>query len=339
MKTKSRILAGLGVVCLAMLFFFPLWKITLEAPQYPGGISLYIWIDKLSGDEPATLQNINILNHYIGMQPIEPESIPELRYFPTVVMMLMGAGVFAILLDRRPVYLGWFLVLVLLSAAGLYDFYLWEYDYGHNLSSEAPIKVPGMSYQPPLIGSKQLLNFTAISLPATGGILLGVAIIFSLCAFLRSKTRKAAPALAVLCLLVIAMAGCTVKPAAFQFGADTCNYCSMTIVDERHPAQVVVSTGKVYKFDAIECLVHFRQQHDAGNQPVSMELVADFHPPHALLPAAQAWYVRSVKLPSPMGMNLNAVASEEAAMQLKDEFGGEVYSFEALIENFKQWVP
>ncbi len=45
-----------------------------------------------------------------------------------------------------------------LAAVGLYDFYMWEYDYGHNLNPHAAIKIPGMAYQPPLIGSKMLLT-------------------------------------------------------------------------------------------------------------------------------------------------------------------------------------
>ena len=62
-----------------------------------------------------------------------------------------------------------FALLVLAGIAGLYDFYQWGSDYGHNLDPTAPIKVPGMSYQPPLLGTKELLNFVAYSGPDTGG--------------------------------------------------------------------------------------------------------------------------------------------------------------------------
>ena len=55
------------------------------------------------------------------------------------------------------------------AAAGLGDFWKWGYDYGHRLDPHAAIKVPGMSYQPPIIGSKQLLNFHATSWPDVGG--------------------------------------------------------------------------------------------------------------------------------------------------------------------------
>ncbi|MDZ7847882.1 MAG: hypothetical protein U5L96_14615 [Owenweeksia sp.] len=75
------------------------------------------------------------------------------------------------------------MVFLILSTLGIYDFYLWEYDYGHNLSPTAPIKVPGQAYQPPLFGSKMLLNFEATSYPATGGIFMGIALFLSFLAF------------------------------------------------------------------------------------------------------------------------------------------------------------
>ena len=82
MKSRSRILILLSAVILAVVYFFPLWWISLEAPQYPDGIKMYIWVNKITGQDENTIQNINILNHYIGMKYIEPDSIPELKYFP-----------------------------------------------------------------------------------------------------------------------------------------------------------------------------------------------------------------------------------------------------------------
>ena len=38
---------------------------------------MYIWVNKIGGESKSTLQNINILNHYVGMKKIDPESIPE----------------------------------------------------------------------------------------------------------------------------------------------------------------------------------------------------------------------------------------------------------------------
>lgn len=187
MKALPRITAVLAVACLLMLFFYPLWRITLIAPQYPDGVTMYIWINQITGSEPGTLQNINILNHYVGMQYIEPDSIPELTYFPYVVGGLGLFGLIAAAFNKSKLYLSWAIIFLILAGLGIYDFYLWEYDYGHNLDPKAPIKVPGQSYQPPLFGSKMLLNFEALSYPGTGGIFMGVGLALSFVAFWLKK--------------------------------------------------------------------------------------------------------------------------------------------------------
>ena len=180
-----------AVLCIASLFFFPLWRITLDAPQFPGGLYMDIWINKIGGSGGENIiQNINILNHYIGMKKIEPDSIKELAYFPFVVWGLVFLGVVAIWINKRKVYLSWAILLLVLAILGVYDFYLWEYDYGHDLDPKAPIKVPGMVYQPPLFGRKDLLNFVAHSYPATGGILMGCSLILAFIAGIMRKSKK-----------------------------------------------------------------------------------------------------------------------------------------------------
>lgn len=173
----------LGALILLFLFVVPLWKITLVAPQYPRGVTMHIYINKIGGSEPGTLQNINILNHYIGMKKIIPESIPELRIFPMIIMGLIGLGLLAAMINKRKVYLTWVIIFICLSIAGFYDFYLWEYDYGHTLDPTAPMKFPGASFQPPLFGSKDIINFTAHSYPHIGGYLAGTSILLALSAW------------------------------------------------------------------------------------------------------------------------------------------------------------
>ncbi len=180
-----------AALALLSLFVFPMWRITLLAPQYPDGVTMYIHINKLGGDSPGTLQNVNILNHYVGMKKIEPEAIPELQYFPYIVIGLVILGVLAGLSNRPKLFLAWGILMVVVSLLGLYDFYLWEYDYGHNLSDTAPIKVEGQYYQPPLIGTAKILNFTAISMPHTSGWIAGMAIVLSfVAAWLGFKIKK-----------------------------------------------------------------------------------------------------------------------------------------------------
>lgn len=177
----------LGSILLFGVFLFPIWRITLYAPQYPSGLSMDIWVNKIT-DENA-MKNINILNHYVGMKMIEPDSIPELTYFPYIIYALVALGILAAFINRRKVYLGWLVLIVLLGILGMYDFYLWEYDYGHDLSDMAPIKVPGQAYQPPLIGGKWLLNFYATSYPHLGAAFFALPMLFAGLAFWMKKEK------------------------------------------------------------------------------------------------------------------------------------------------------
>jgi len=174
---------ALAVPALLMLFVFPMWQIILYAPQYPDGVAMHIWINKIGGETPATLQNINILNHYVGMKYIEPDAIPELKYFQYIIIVMAALGLLAALFNKKGLFLGWAILMVVLAAAGVYDFYLWEYDYGHNLSPEAPIEIPGASFQPPLFGKKIILNFIAYSYPHIGGYFAGLSIFLAFLAW------------------------------------------------------------------------------------------------------------------------------------------------------------
>lgn len=165
LQRSTRILLAVAALALAVSFVAPLWHIALHAPQYPEGLGMYIWSSRITGD----LRSINGLNHYIGMKEIHPESIPELRLMPPLILGLIGLGLLAAAWGRRAGLYLWTALFAAGAAVGLADFWRWGYDYGHNLNPEAAIRIPGMSYQPPLIGPKQLLNFQATSWPATAG--------------------------------------------------------------------------------------------------------------------------------------------------------------------------
>lgn len=169
MSKSSRILIALAALALSIVYVQPLWKISLDAPQYPEGIGMQIWVNDIRGEKPNDLQNINGLNHYIGMKEIRPDSIRELEIMPWIIGVLLLSGLLVAAVGNRKLLYAWATVFVLVALAGMVDFYIWEYDYGHNLNPTAAIKIPGMSYQPPLIGSKQLLNFVATSWPGPGG--------------------------------------------------------------------------------------------------------------------------------------------------------------------------
>lgn len=161
----TRILTALCALLMVSAYFVPIWQILMWAPQYPEGLEMKIWIDNISGD----VKIISALNHYIGMRPIDVSMFPEFAYMKYILAGIIGIGLMAALLNRRIGLLVFVISVIAAGLAALIDFYLWGYDYGHNLDPSAPIVVPGMAYQPPLIGYKQLLNFTAYSGPDVGG--------------------------------------------------------------------------------------------------------------------------------------------------------------------------
>ena len=171
LKLLSRLTIAISALLMISAYFVPLWQILMWAPQYPEGLEMKIWINTLSGD----VKIISALNHYIGMKHIEVDMFPEFTYMIYIVAFIIAAGLLTALLNRSSLL--WIYVILILGAGvgALTDFYLWGYDYGHNLNPTAPIVVPGMSYQPPLIGTKQLLNFTAFSGPDIGGWIFIVA--------------------------------------------------------------------------------------------------------------------------------------------------------------------
>jgi copper chaperone NosL len=187
MKKITKILIITISAVMISALFLPTWDISLEAPQYPEGLGMQIWLNKITGD----LNTINGLNHYIGMKKIEPDSIKELSIMPYLLGLLILSGIAVGALGRKKLLAIWVIFFISLGIAGGVDFYMWEYDYGHDLNPEAAIKIPGMSYQPPLIGSEQLLNFTASSYPAAGGfIIIGAGILAVLALGYEIKFNK-----------------------------------------------------------------------------------------------------------------------------------------------------
>ncbi|HET9441019.1 MAG TPA: nitrous oxide reductase accessory protein NosL [Longimicrobiales bacterium] len=323
MTRRSRILMGITALLIASTFILPLWRVDLVAPQYPEGLGLLIGINEVKGVEEFDIQNINALNHYIGMKPIEPDSIPELRYMPYVVIaLILLAGAVALIGRRRLLYV-WLLIFAAVAVVGLIDFYKWEYDYGHNLDLEhAAIQVPGMSYQPPLIGSKQLLNITAKSWPALGGMALFAAMLLSLAAiFMELRGRRSRGQLAFTALLLLA-GGCASGPQPIAFGEDECSHCQMAIVDQRYGTELVTDKGKVHKFDSIECMASFYTQEKLQGAEL---YVTPYNAPGTLVKVDDALILHSEQLPSPMGGNLTAFTGKSAE-ELAQQYGGAVIS-------------
>lgn len=173
LRPATRLILALATLSLVATFFLPLWEIQLWAPQYPEGLNMKIWLHRISGD----FDIINGINHYIGMKSIKVEMFPEFKFMRPLVAAVIVLGLVPALTGRRRWLYGFVAVLVVGGALGLLDYYIWGYDYGHNLDPKAAISVPGMSYEPPIIGYKNLLNFVAYSGPDYGGwVFIGVGV-------------------------------------------------------------------------------------------------------------------------------------------------------------------
>lgn len=193
---KSKILMIIGSFLLLGLFAFPLWNITLEAPQYPIPLGMDIYIDKFVGaNDEFDVKNINLMNHYVGMKYI-PEQILEFKIFPIVIGLMAFLGIVIGFVGKYKLFFAWFILMTLLGIAGMYDFYLWEYDYGHDLDPNAIMKFTNpdgsvMGFQPPLWGSKKILNFVAHSYPRAGAVFMfigmGLTFLASLVGYKETK--------------------------------------------------------------------------------------------------------------------------------------------------------
>ncbi|MBC8753345.1 hypothetical protein H2O64_01600 [Kordia sp. YSTF-M3] len=198
---KASILMILGALLLMGLFQFPLWNIMLGAPQYPEPLGMNIYIDGIQGMNEFDIQNIDGLNHYIGMKTI-PKAIDmwEFEVFPIVIASMSIIGVIIGLFGyfgkvSHHWFLGWLLVITILGVLGMYDFNAWMIDYGTNLDPNAIMKLQNpdgtaMSYKPPLLGHQKLLNFDAYSYPRLGGYLMGAGMFLTFIAYFLGKKSK-----------------------------------------------------------------------------------------------------------------------------------------------------
>ncbi len=315
----TRIILALAVLSMLAAYRLPMWEIHLWAPQYPEGLNMKIWLDHLSGD----FDIINGLNHYIGMALIKEEMFPEFKFMGYALGFLIFMGLLPVIFGRR-IFLQIFVAVLLTAGAlGLWDFYRWGHDYGHNLDPKAAISVPGMTYDPPIIGYKNLLNFTAYSGPEKGGWILIVAgaIAVALLAWelwcnraKRNTNSKSGGVvrLATIIGAVLLIPGCEHGPQAIDYGKDSCAECNMTIVDKRFGAEFVTGKGKVFKFDDVNCMVEFIERAPHASDSTARRFIVAFNEGGELLEESQLVFVKHKALRTPMRSYIAAFRDKES---------------------------
>lgn len=329
MKKSVRLLTLLSGLCLIATFFYPIWLIVLEAPQFPEGLSMHIWANKITGN----VDTINGLNHYIGMQKISEASFPELKYLPKLMGFFLGFGIIAALLNKKSVLYTYATLLILFAVVALVDFYMWEYRYGHDLDPKAPIKLDGASFQPPLIGYKQIANFLAGSFPAVGGVffivsvtLAALAMAIQLNIFKRRKSNKTMNIMALIAMMFFA--SCSNKapePQPIKFGTDNCDHCKMTISDKKFGAEMVNSKGKAYKFDDIGCMLDYKKEYAKSHPDEQVTFFSiNYYSPEKFVNMQDAFILQNGSVRTPMASGMVAFGTKEDAEKAKGEYGGEV---------------
>ena len=316
---------------MVIVLFVPMWKIDLVAPQYPEGLALVIHPNGLRGN----VDIINGLNHYIGMKHLHTDDFVEFTILPYIIAFF-AALFLVVAFTRSRLLLNITTVLfICFGIVAMVDFWLWEYNYGHNLDPNAAIVVPGMAYQPPLIGFKQLLNFSAWAFPAAGGWLFvgtGVLLLFAAISEQvrkkrqRQKVNNNIAAASVIALLFF-VSSCNTGPKPIQVGKDLCDYCKMMVSDARFGAEIVTAKGKVYKFDDAHCLLSFLKE---GKEPQQMNgeiYFVCFSGDHPMIASANAMLLKSDQLHSPMGGNIAAFKNKDSLDKVQITFPGEVVAW------------
>jgi hypothetical protein len=173
LKSKSRVLLVISAIALAVSFTQPLWRISMVAPQYPGGLYMDIYAYTIEGGNNGQhLQEINVLNHYIGMHKLDREAMSDLDWLPFALGALLIFALRVAAIGNVSSLVDLVVMTTYVSGFAFARFIYMLYTFGHNLKPDAPVKVPG--FMPAVLGSKQIANFTTHSWPQAGSYLLFV---------------------------------------------------------------------------------------------------------------------------------------------------------------------
>jgi hypothetical protein len=146
------ILMVTAAVLLLISIFLPYWKLTLFAPQYPGGLKAELYVNRVAGD----IQELDILNHYIGMKSMK-EAAPLERslsiFLVAGVILLVVAAIYI----HSPIALFLTIPAILYPAFFLGDIYFWLRNFGMNLDQNAPINIK--PFVPPILGDSTIAQF------------------------------------------------------------------------------------------------------------------------------------------------------------------------------------
>ena len=334
----NKLTKTLLIICsvsLIAIILLPIWKIELDAPQYPEGLQLNIYANGLRGN----VDIINGLNHYIGMKTLHNQDFIEFTVLTYIIIFFALFFLVIAAINKRQLLNIGVLLFICFGIIAMIDFWRWEYNYGHNLNPDAAIRIPGMAYQPPLIGFKQLLNFGAYSIPDIGGwIFIAVGIMLVFCFYNEwknlSKYKPSSSMLVLVALVTLfSLSSCSAKPEVIVIGKDQCSFCKMVVSDPRFGAEIVTVKGKNYKFDDVHCVLAFINNKMLDVRDIKEVYLVDFQSSaHQLIKANEASLIQSERLNSPMNGNIAAIGDKKAIKQIIEKYNGISVSWNQLVK-------
>jgi copper chaperone NosL len=134
-------------------------------------------------------------------------------------------------------------------------------------------------------------------------------------------------------LLLYCCSSCSVQAEEINYGKDACHFCKMAIVENKFGAEIVTQKGKVYKYDAIECMLNDIKKRDS--KEIGLYLVTDYDNPKNLFDATRATFLVSKKVRSPMGGNLSAFEIKKSAEAVKKNMGGNLFNWKTIQKEFE----
>lgn len=150
-----------------------------------------------------------------------------------------------------------------------------------------------------------------------------------------SRRKRNIRIMSLMVTVIMFFSSCSAQPQPITYGTDQCDLCKMGIIDERFGAELVTKKGKVYKFDSGECMINYLRHEKVKKDEVASLWVVSPAEPRKLIDATQAFYLHSEKFPSPMGAFLSAFESEEQLKQFRDQYSGEVWTWEEAMKQVK----
>ncbi|MBN2366847.1 MAG: cytochrome C [Calditrichaeota bacterium] len=152
------ILLGTAALFLLISIFFPYWQLTLLAPQYPGGLKVELYVNHVEGD----VQEIDGLNHYIGMRPLE-EAAPLERTLSIVLIVVIALLTLSAIYIHSPIALFLSIPAFGYPLIFLGDLYFWMWNFGTNLDPRAPLSSSVKPFVPPLLGEGKVGQFKTVA--------------------------------------------------------------------------------------------------------------------------------------------------------------------------------